>query len=225
MEAEILESYLRRGLSLEAIGRLTGRHPTTVGYWVKQHGLSAVHRDRHAPRGGIGVETLTALVNDGLSTREIAQRLSLSQSTVRHWLRRHQLRTYRARRGESGGKRGVDPDRRVEECALHGVTEFWLEARGIYRCLRCRSEAVSRRRRRMKEILVREAGGRCSICGYDRYLGALQFHHRDDASKEFGLGDRGLTRSLDTVRAEAQKCVLLCANCHAEVEAGIVKAA
>jgi hypothetical protein len=100
----------------------------------------------------------------------------------------------------------VDPDRRVQECALHGVTEFWLEARGIYRCLRCRSEAVSRRRRRMKEILVREAGGRCSICGYDRYLGALQFHHRDDASKEFGLGDRGLTRSLDTVRAEAQKC-------------------
>jgi transposase-like protein len=53
VEAEILESYLRRGLSLEAIGRLTGRHPSTVGYWVKQHGLAAVNRDRHAPKGGI----------------------------------------------------------------------------------------------------------------------------------------------------------------------------
>jgi DNA-directed RNA polymerase subunit RPC12/RpoP len=55
------------------------------------------------------------------------------------------------------------------ECGRHGLTEFWLEARGIYRCLRCRSEAVARRRRRLKEILVADAGGACSICGYDRY--------------------------------------------------------
>jgi DNA-directed RNA polymerase subunit RPC12/RpoP len=110
-------------------------------------------------------------------------------------------------------------------CARHGQTAFWLEARGIYRCLRCRSEAVARRRRKLKEILVREAGGRCSRCGYDRYIGALQFHHVDDAEKDFGLGERGLTRSLDAVRAEARKCVLLCANCHSEVEGGIVNAA
>jgi transposase len=224
MEVAILEAYLRRGLSLESIGRLTGRHPSTVGYWVKQHGLSAVHRDRHAPRGGIDLETLTMLVDEGLSTREMADRLNLSQSTVRHWLKKHDLRTHRARRPDSGGVRAIDADRRFQECARHGTTEFWLEGRGIYRCLRCRSEAVARRRRRLKEILVEEAGGSCSICGYDRYVGALQFHHRDGAVKAFGLGDRGLTRSLAAVRAEAAKCVLLCGNCHSEVEAGIVKA-
>jgi transposase len=225
VEAEILESYLRRGLSLEGIAQLTGRHPTTVGYWVKRHGLAAVHRDRHAPKGGIERETLAALVNEGLSTREIAERLALSQSTVRHWLRRHELRTHRARREDSHGQRGADPDRRVMTCAKHGATEFWLEGRGIYRCLRCRSEAVARRRRRLKQLLVEEAGGCCSMCGYDRYIGALQFHHRDGDLKDFGLGDRGLTRSLEAVRAEAAKCVLLCANCHSEVEAGIVRAA
>jgi excisionase family DNA binding protein len=225
VEAEDLESYLRQGLSLEAIGHLTGRHPTTVIYWVKRHGLSAVHRDRHAPKGGIDRDTLAGLVEEGLSTRQIAERLRLSQSTVRHWLRKHQLRTHRARRENSRGRRGVHPDRVMMHCARHGTTEFWLEPRGMYRCLRCRSEAVSRRRRRLKEILVADAGGRCCICGYDRYIGALQFHHRDGESKEFGLADRGLTRSLDSVRAEAAKCVLLCANCHAEVEAGIVRAA
>ena len=146
-----------------------------------------------------------------------------ASSTVRHWLRKHNLRTHRSRRADSGGVRAVDPDRRFQECERHGTTEFWLEARGIYRCLRCRSEAVARRRRRLKEILVEEAGGSCSICGYDRYVGALQFHHRDGAVKAFGLGDRGLTRSLAAVRAEAAKCVLLCGNCHSEVEAGIVK--
>jgi excisionase family DNA binding protein len=225
MDAAVLEGYLRRGLTLERIAALTGRHPSTVGYWVKQHGLSAVHRDRHAAKGGIDRDTLAALVAEGLSTREISQRLGLSQGTVRHWLRKHDLRTHRARRGDSRGVRGLHPDRKLMECARHGLTEFWLEQRGIYRCVRCRSEAVARRRRKLKEILVHEAGGRCAICGYDRWVGALQFHHRDGEQKEFGVAARGLTRSLETVRSEAAKCILLCANCHSEVEAGIVKAA
>ena len=225
MDAGVLEEYLRQGLSLARIGELTGRDPSTVGYWVKQHGLAAVHRDRHAPKGGVDKETLASLVAEDLTTREIAERLGFSQSTVRHWLRRHGLRTHRARRELSGGTRGQDPDRKVMMCARHGETLFWLESRGIYRCLRCRSEAVARRRRKLKEILVANAGGCCSICGYDRYVGALQFHHRDEKSKVFGLADRGLTRSLEAVHEEARKCILLCANCHAEVEAGIVRAA
>ncbi len=58
---------------------------------------------------------------------------------------------------------------------------------------------------------------------WDRYIGALQFHHRDGQTNEFGLADRGLTRSLDAVQSEAAKCVPLCANCQSEVQAGIVK--
>jgi transposase-like protein len=225
VKAEILEAYLRRGLSLDAIGRLTGRHPSTVGYWVKRHGLAAVHRDRHAPKGGIDYQALAELVREGLSTREIAERIGFSQSTVRHWLRKHGLQTLFARREKSHGERGVHPDRVRLECGRHGLTDFWLDARGTYRCLRCRSEAVSRRRRRVKEILVADAGGACSLCGYDRHIGALQFHHRHGDTKEFGLSERGLTRSLQAVRSEAAKCVLVCANCHSELEAGIVRLA
>jgi hypothetical protein len=58
---------------------------------------------------------------------------------------------------------------------------------------------------------VAEAGGRCCICGYDRYLGALQFHHLDPDEKRLGLATGGLTLSLATLRHEARKCVLLCA--------------
>jgi len=89
------------------------------------------------------------------------------------------------------------------------------------RCLRCRSEAVARRRRLIKRQLVTEAGGHCHICGYDRYIGALQFHHLDPAAKTFSVGQAGLTRSLERARQEAQKCALLCSNCHAEVEGGL----
>jgi hypothetical protein len=75
----------------------------------------------------------------------------------------------------------------------------------------------------VKEILVREAGGCCGICGFAQYVGALQFHHVDNASKAFSLSLRGVTRSLQRAREEAQKCVLLCANCHAMVEAKLLE--
>jgi hypothetical protein len=81
-------------------------------------------------------------------------------------------------------------------------------------------DAASDWRRRRKAILVAEAGGRCVSCGYDRCAAALQFHHLDPKTKSFTLSMRGLTGSMDRCRAEAAKCVLLCANCHAEVEVG-----
>jgi len=75
----------------------------------------------------------------------------------------------------------------------------------------------------IKQILVEEAGGSCAICGYSRCQQALQFHHVDPATKSFHLGHSGHSRSLARSREEAQKCVLLCATCHAEVEAGITE--
>ena len=66
----------------------------------------------------------------------------------------------------------------------------------------------------------KQAGGRCILCGYDEFPGALQFHHLDRKQKSFGLAMRGLTRSIAALRKEAAKCVLLCANCHAKVEWG-----
>jgi 5-methylcytosine-specific restriction endonuclease McrA len=106
-------------------------------------------------------------------------------------------------------------------CADHGKTPFLLEGRGYYRCKKCRSEAVARRRRRLKEILVTEAGGRCCICGYDRSVAALHFHHVQPDDKRMAVSARGIPYSLETLRAEARKCVLLCSNCHAEVENGL----
>jgi hypothetical protein len=82
-------------------------------------------------------------------------------------------------------------------------------------------ERVSTRRRKVKEILVDEAGGACAICGYKRFAGALQFHHLDPEDKEFAISRNGATLGIETLRAEAAKCVLLCANCHVEVEAGL----
>lgn len=108
------------------------------------------------------------------------------------------------------------------DCQIHGATEFVQRPDGSMRCKRCRSEAVSRRRRKVKAILIAEAGGVCILCGYSRSVRALEFHHLDPGEKRFGLSAQGLARSLEAMRIEARKCVLLCSNCHAEVEDGLV---
>lgn len=147
----------------------------------------------------------------------MAEALDRNPSTIRYWLRRYEIEA-RSRRGP---RRCGDGSRFATfECDRHGVTEFVLEGRGYYRCKRCRSAAVSRRRRTIKRQLVEEAGGACVLCGYSRWRGALQFHHVESHSKEFHLAQGGYSRSIARSRAEMQKCVLLCANCHSEVEAG-----
>jgi len=107
-------------------------------------------------------------------------------------------------------------------CSRHGRTLFQLRSdKNSYRCLRCRCEDVSNARRRRKDRLVEETGGCCQLCGYDTYAGALQFHHLDPKTQKFSVSQRGVTRSFERALAEARKCVLLCANCHAEVEGGV----
>jgi hypothetical protein len=93
---------------------------------------------------------------------------------------------------------------------------------GRSRCAQCNSEAVLRCRRNRKETLALEAGGACKLCGYDEHLAALQFHHLDPKTKEFGIAEAGVTRSLEKCREEAKKCILLCSNCHAAFEAGAI---
>jgi transposase len=215
MDRDWLAHELERGRSIADIAREVGRHPATVSYWINKHRLVSSHAAKHAARGGIAEADLRSLVERGLSIREIAAECRLSPATVRHWLRRFGLETQPARYAPRGGR-----DALVRACCVHGWTTFRRAGSGGYRCSRCGQARVARRRRRTKEILVAEAGGACSLCGYDRYIGALHFHHLDPARKRFQLGERGLTRSLAILREEATNCLLLCANCHAEVEAG-----
>ena len=223
MDRDRLKGYLEQGLSLIQIGALEKRDPSTVGYWVRKYGLEANGRDRYAPRGGIEHERLEALIRRELTIQEIAEELGLSASTVNYWLRRHDLKTERAhgRRALALAALEAGKKRFRATCRRHGETDFFVFTDGRSRCARCNSEGVHRRRRSVKQQLIEESGGHCAVCGYAKYQGALQFHHLDPSQKEFGVSGRGVTRAIAKARAEAKKCVLLCANCHAEVEAGV----
>jgi len=81
-------------------------------------------------------------------------------------------------------------------------------------------KAVQKRRERVRLMAVNYKGGCCQACGYDRCIEALEFHHLDPLLKDFGISYKGYARSWERVRLEADKCVLLCANCHREFHAG-----
>ena len=82
-------------------------------------------------------------------------------------------------------------------------------------------KAVAKRRRKVREMAVSHKGGKCNLCGYDRCLEALEFHHLDPSQKDFAISQRGHSRSWERVRKELDKCVMLCANCHREIHAGL----
>ncbi len=84
-------------------------------------------------------------------------------------------------------------------------------------------QAVARRRRKLKAMAIEYLGGRCQVCGYNRYQGALDLHHIDREKKSFNFSHEGYTRSWARIQAELDKCALVCANCHREVEAGIIE--
>ena len=76
------------------------------------------------------------------------------------------------------------------------------------------------RQNEKKAALVDYKGGGCCICGYNKCNGALDFHHV--GKKSFALGaNRDL--SLEKLKKDADKTILVCKNCHAEIHAGLHK--
>ena len=224
MDRVSLVKWLERGLSLGQIGAIVDRHPSTVAYWLTKHGLVANGHQRHSARGGIPRDELEALVRTGDTLVAIAERFGVSTTTIRHRIKRYGLpRPHAVRRNDVTS--ALEQGRRtlLRECGQHGWTVYVIESSGRARCRKCRMERVAQWRRRAKARLVEEAGGKCKACGYDRCPAALHFHHLEPAEKAFALSLRGVTRSMKALRAEAAKCVLLCANCHAEVEVGALE--
>lgn len=101
-------------------------------------------------------------------------------------------------------------------CSKHGLVSH-IKDKYVFRCKPCRAEAVQKRRRKLKLMAMEHLGGKCNRCGYNKSVAAMHFHHKIPSQKEFSISVDGSTRSWERIKAEVEKCELLCANCHAEV--------
>lgn len=79
---------------------------------------------------------------------------------------------------------------------------------------------VKNSRTRLKERLLYVMGGKCQLCGYDKCIHALEMHHINPEEKSFSIG-QNTNLATEKVFNEAKKCVLVCANCHREIEYGL----
>lgn len=118
----------------------------------------------------------------------------------------------------------------VKKCLICGQ-EFQTVLHGETRkyCFECspsypkgsnqgRAATVTAIRQAIKRQLVKYKGGKCEICGYDKCIGVLQFHHIDPNEKDFDISKQYNNGQLDMEKfyKEVDKCLLLCANCHGE---------
>lgn len=113
---------------------------------------------------------------------------------------------------------GFTTKTRTLECPEHGQCIFVWETVGRrYRCRACNTQAILKRKVRIKSELIAAHGGKCSKCGYNNSISALHFHHTDPTKKKFLISSL-TSHSKAKVFEEVKHCALLCANCHAEIE-------
>lgn len=79
------------------------------------------------------------------------------------------------------------------------------------------SLATSEYRRRRKANLIAVCGNQCNLCGYNKVISALEFHHINPKEKSYGIASQGTCHDLEQDLNEVKKCILVCSNCHREI--------
>lgn len=90
-------------------------------------------------------------------------------------------------------------------------------------CKSCTNTLTLNRKRNLKKLCVEYKGSKCEICGYNRCIDALHFHHLDPSVKEFGIATLRSYTFSENVKKELDKCQLVCANCHNEIHFNLVR--
>lgn len=111
-------------------------------------------------------------------------------------------------------------------CEIHGLSNHTETKNGNvkprYRCLKYGAKRVSENIEIKREKAYEKYGNSCKVCGYDRCRNSLEFHHINPEDKEI-TPSKVFSRSWDKIQKELDKCILLCANCHREVHAGLIE--
>lgn len=159
-------------------------------------------------------QDLMILTDSGMSQPEIAKELKMTPNNVRYWLKKHNLKTLRV----------INRDKKYKQCPhckeSKPLTEFYRSRKSSSFCKRCITKVNKERVKKHKQIAVDYKGGSCSICGYNKSLAALDFHHIDPSQKDSKWNNfRG--KFTKKHKNELDKCILVCSNCHREIHNGI----
>jgi hypothetical protein len=171
-------------------------------------------------------ENILKLTEDGLSSYEIAKATGKSQTTIRYWLKKFNIKSSHPNKKikESYPLSSLETEKYCPLCKTNKqLSEFYKTKKpiGIHTyCKPCSSQLSTERLRNIKIQCINYKGGKCSCCGYNKYFGALEFHHKNAKEKDFSISKSCM--SFNKIKKELDKCILVCSNCHREIHAGII---
>ena len=170
-------------------------------------------------------EFLKECIDKSMSIKQIGNKSNKSSTTIRYWLNKFKLKT----KNKSFKQIGVVDycgDKYCPRCKETKKIDHFYKRRGkeggsVY-CKKCTSEQVLERQRGLKQMAIEYKGGSCQECGYDKCNSALEFHHLNPKEKDFNICSIKGCEFNDKIKKELDKCILVCANCHREIHAGLI---
>ena len=94
------------------------------------------------------------------STRKIAQLLNLSQTNVRHWLKKYNLKT------------NIQPFNEKEySCSCGETNPENFYGRSKKTCSKCHNLKTGKTGKNNRLFAVKTLGGKCMVCSYAKYTG------------------------------------------------------
>lgn len=172
-------------------------------------------------------EVLKKYVEENKTVREISVLENRAFTSVRYWLKKHNLKT----NGvcfKNQLKKDYDGVRICPMCNQNKSLKEFYSRRGqqgmsTY-CKICTNKNTLDRQKSIKKKALEYKGGCCEICGYNKFEGALEFHHLNPKEKDFNISSiRQLSKFTEKIKTELDKCILVCANCHREIHGNVTK--
>jgi hypothetical protein len=157
---------------------------------------------------------LYELIEFGDTLKQIAFKTGTSQSNVRYWLKKFELKL---KRGAKGKKPKDFSFPRKCSCGETDPNKFYGNKTTV--CAKCHCKYTLLKGQENRVYILEKFGSKCSNCGFNKWKASLDVHHLDPSKKDSGFSTiRYWTR--DKIDKELEKCILLCRNCHAAHHSG-----
>jgi hypothetical protein len=150
---------------------------------------------------------LEKFIEQNLTIRAISKKTNKSASTIKYWLKKYNLSTVHIKKAICKFCGECDPKNLMKQ----GGGQFCKS-----RCKKCQNIYSINRFRDNKKKAVEYKGGKCILCGYNKCMRSLSFHHRDPKLKDINWNKMKNWKFEKTIK-ELDKCDLLCSNCHGEI--------
>ena len=163
-------------------------------------------------------------IEKDFSQRAIAKELNCSHTRIRYYLKKYMISKNKTHVDLTNSK----GTKLCPSCKIELLTSDFYKSSAHGRigigswCKKCMNAQVVKRQNAYKAEYVKQKGGCCQSCGFNKYYGALDFHHKDPSEKNSGLSRMSKRASSPEIQAELAKCVLVCSNCHRMIHAGII---